>query len=154
MIERCRSAFPIKMMCRLLKVSTSGYYDWRDRKPSSRAQNNARLSRKIFDIHHDSDGVFGSPRVWEELQYAGETCSLNRVARLMKEGNLTGIPSIKKWARRKSSNRPGHVRNHLERDFSSAEPDIKWVTNITYIRTGEGWLYLAVIIDLYSGLVV
>ena len=154
MIERCRDTFPINMMCRLLKVSTSGYYDWRGRKPSSRAQDNARLSRKILHIHIDSDGVFGSSRVWEELRYAGETCSLNRVARLMKESHLAGIPAIKKGGKRKPTQRPSHVRNHLERDFTASKPDIKWVTDITYIRTGEGWLYLAVIIDLYSDLVV
>lgn len=154
MVERCRDAFPVRMMCRLLKVSTSGYYDWRDRKPSPRDQDNARLFRKIVQIHHDSDGVFGSPRVWEDLRYAGETCSLNRVARLMKENGLAGIPAMKQWRKRKSTKRPSHVLNHLERDFTASRPDIKWVTDITYIRTGEGWLYLAVIIDLYSGLVV
>jgi putative transposase len=154
MIERCRDAFPVNMMCRLLKVSTSGYYDWRDRKPNRLQQDNARLMRKIFQLHRSSDGVFGSPRVWEELRYEGEPCSLNRVARLMRENSIVGIPAIKKWRKRKPTQRPTHVLNHLERDFSSDEPNIKWVTDITYIRTGEGWLYLAVIIDLYSGLVV
>ena len=123
MIERCRDAFPINMMCRLLKVSTSGDYDWRDRKPSSRAQDNARLSRKIAHIHRDSDGVFGSPRVWEELRYAGETCSLNRVARLMNKSNLAGIPAFKKWSKRRSTLRPRHVRNNMERDFTASTPN-------------------------------
>lgn len=154
MVERCRDIFPVTMMCRLLKVSTSGYYDWRDREPSRLQQDNARLTRKIIQLHRSSDGVFGSPRVWEELRYDGESCSLNRVARLMRENNIAGIPAIKKWRNRKSSQRPAHVMNYLDRDFSSEEPNIKWVTDITYIRTGEGWLYLAIIIDLYSGLVV
>ena len=132
MVERCRDAFPVRMMCRLLKVSTSGYYDWRDRKPSPRAQDNARLFRKIVQIHHDSDGVFGSPRVWEDLQYAGETCSLNRVARLMNENDLAGIPAMKQWRKRQSTKRPSHVLNHLERDFTAPEPDIKWVRYYLY----------------------
>jgi len=154
MIERCRAAFPVKMMCRLLKVSTSGYYDWRDREPCPRQQDNARLTRKIVQLHRQSDEVFGSPRIWEELRYAGETCSLNRVARLMRDNGIVGIPAIKQWRRCQSTTRPDHVLNHLERDFTAQESNSKWVTDITYIRTGEGWLYLAVVIDLYQGLVV
>jgi putative transposase len=154
MIERCRDAFPITMMCRLLKVSPSGFYDWHHRKPCQRQQDNARLLRNIKSLHKESDGVFGSPRIWEELRYQGETCGLNRVARLMQNAEIKGIPSRKQWRKRKSSQRPDHVMNHLERDFTASEPDAKWVTDITYIRTGEGWLYLAVIIDLYSRQVI
>ena len=154
MIERCRDAFPVRMMCRLLKVSHSGYYDWRDRKPSAKAQDDARLSRRISQIHRDSDGVFGSPRIWEELRYEGESCGLNRVARLMQINGLAGIPAVKQWRKRKSTDQPDHVLNHLERDFTAQEPDTKWVTDITYIRTGEGWLYLCAVIDLHSRLVV
>lgn len=154
MIERCRDAFPVRMMCRLLKVSHSGYYDWRDRKPSTKAQDDARLSRRISQIHRDSDGVYGSPRIWEELRYEGESCGLNRVARLMQLNGLVGIPAAKQWRKRKSTDRPDHVLNHLDRDFTAHEPDTKWVTDITYIRTGEGWLYLCVVIDLHSNLVV
>lgn len=154
MIDRCRQDFPVNMMCRLLKVSTTGYYDWRTRKPSQRQQDNSRLLRKIKSLHTESDGVFGSPRIWEELRYQGEPCSRNRVARLMKSAKLVGIPAVKQWRRRPSTQRPEHVVNHLERDFSAAMPNIKWVTDITYIRTGEGWLYLAVVIDLYSSQVI
>ncbi len=154
MIERCRDAFPVTMMCRCLKVSPSGYYDWRGRKPSQRQQDNSRLLRRIKNIHVDSDAVFGSPRIWEELRYEGESCSLNRVARLMQSASIVGIPASKQWRKRKSSKRPDHVINHLERDFTADEPDTKWVTDITYIRTGEGWLYLAVIIDLCSRQVI
>jgi len=153
-IERCRQDFPITMMCRLLKVSTSGYYDWRTRKPSQRQQDNSRLLRKITSLHAESDGVFGSPRIWEELRYQGEICSLNRVARLMQSANIVGIPAVKQWRRRLPTKRPSHVINHLERDFSATTPNTKWVTDITYIRTGEGWLYLAVVIDLYSSQVI
>lgn len=154
MIERCRHVFPIKMMCHLLKVSTSGYYAWCKRPPSRCAQDNARLSRKIAELHHQSDGVFGSPRIRDELVYAGERCSLNRGARLMKCHQLVGIPALKQWRKRKSELRPAHVKNHLERDFSALEPNQKWVTDITYTRTGEGWLYLAVVLDLYSRQVI
>lgn len=154
MIERCREAFPVSMMCRLMKVSSSGYYEWRGRVPSARQQDNARLLRKIRHVHAESDSVFGSPRVWEELRYDGETCSLNRVARLMQSGDIVGIPSRKQWQSRKPGDRPGDVINHLDRDFSATDTNTKWVTDITYVRTGEGWLYLAVVVDLYHGLVV
>lgn len=154
MIERCRNTFPIRMMCRLLKVSASGFYAWSGRTPSKRTQENARLSRRIADIYQQSRGVFGSPRIHDELVYSGEICGQNRVARLMKLNQLFGIPAVKQWKKRKSDVRPQHVRNHLERDFTATDKDVKWVTDITYIRTGEGWLYLAVVIDLYSRLVV
>jgi len=154
MIERCREVFPVSMMCRLLKVSPSGYYDWRTRKPSARQQDNARLMRKIHYLHQDSDGVFGSPRIWEELRYNGESCSLNRVARLMQTNAIKGIPSKKQWRRRKSGQRPDNIINHLERDFTAKTSNAKWVTDITYIRTGEGWLYLAVVVDLFHGQVI
>jgi putative transposase len=154
MIERCRESFPVTMMCQALKVSTSGYYQWRSGGPSARQQDNARLLRKIRRVHGESDGVFGGPRVWEELRYDGEPCGLNRVARLMKANAIVGIPAKRQWQRRKPGMRPDAVINHLDRDFSSNDPNTKWVTDITYIRTGEGWLYLAVVVDLFNGLVV
>ena len=153
-IERCRANYPVLMMCRLLKVSSSGYYEWRTRKPSKRQQDNERLLNKIVDIHQDSDGVFGSPRIYEELQYEGETCSLNRVTRLMQLNQVVGIPAKKKWQKRGSTERPDDIRNQLKRDFTATEENTKWVTDITYLRTGEGWLYLAVIIDLFDGQVI
>jgi len=142
------------MMCRLLKVSTSGFYEWRSRKPGKRQQDNTRLLKKVRHIHKDSDGVFGSPRIYEELRYDGETCSLNRVARLMQSNAMAGIPSKRQWRKRKPSMRPDDITNHLNRDFAATEANMKWVTDITYVRTGEGWLYLAVIIDLYDGQVI
>jgi len=154
MIERCRDAFAVTMMCRLLKVSDSGFYDWRSRKPSARTQDNSRLLNRIRTLHTESDGVAGSPRIHEDLRYEGERCSLNRVARLMKIAALEGIPARSQWRKKPSSTRPDHVTNHLQRDFTAEQANTKWVTDITYIRTGEGWVYLAVVIDLYSGVVV
>ncbi len=154
MIERCREAFQVSMMCRLLKVSSSGYYEWRVRAPSGRQQDNARLLRKIRHHHAQSDRVFGSPKIWEELRYDGETCSLNRVARLMQRHAIAGIPAAKQWRSKKPGNRPDTVTNHLQRDFSATDTNRKWVTDITYVRTGEGWLYLVIVLDLDHGLVV
>ena len=154
MIERCRDAFPVRMMCRCLRVSPSGYYGWRDRPASRRKQANMRLLSRIRDLHAESDGVFGSPRMCDELRYEGESCSRNRVARLMRRDGLRGIPQRRRWRVKPTGTRPDHVRNHLSRDFTADEANIKWVTDITYIRTAEGWLYLAVVVDLYSGRVV
>ena len=154
MIERCRDAFQIRMMCRSLKVSPSGYYDWRGRPPSARAQENERQAGRIRAIHEQNDGVMGSPRIWEELRYEGECCGRNRVARLMRDHGLEGIPKRRRWRMRRSGQRPSAIRNHLDRDFSASSPNTKWVTDITYIRTGENWLYLCVVVDLYSGIVV
>lgn len=154
MIERCHESFPVTMMCRCLKVSRSGFYDWSSRKPGKRQQDNSRLLRKIKHLHLESDGVFGSPRIWEELRYDGERCSLDRVARLMQANAIAGIPPRIQWRKRKSGSRPGDIENHLNRDFTATEENTKWVTDITYIRTGEGWLYLAVIVDLFDGQVI
>ena len=154
MIERCRDAFPVRLMCRCLKVSPSGYYGWRERPLSAREKENQRLMDRIQKMHAESDGVMGSPRIWEELRYQGEHCSLNRVARLMRAHRLQGIPQRRRWRMRRSGQRPSEIRNHLDRDFSASSPNTKWVTDITYIRTGENWLYLCVVVDLYSGIVV
>ena len=154
MIERCRDAFPVRLMCRCLKVSPSGYYGWRERPLSAREKENQRLMDRIQKMHAESDGVMGSPRIWEELRYQGEHCSLNRVARLLRAHRLQGIPQRRRWRMRRSGQRPSEIRNHLDRDFSASSPNTKWVTDITYIRTGENWLYLCVVVDLYSGIVV
>jgi putative transposase len=154
MIERCRDAFPIRMMCRCLRVSSSGYYDWRTREPSARAIDNQRLLKRIEVLHTASDGVMGSPRIWDDLRYEGERCGRNRVARLMRLQGIRGIPQRRRWHSKTSGQRPDDVRNHLARDFSAQEPNTKWVTDITYIRTAEHWLYLCVVVDLYSGIVV
>jgi len=154
MIQRCRETFPIRMMCRCLRVSPSGYYGWVTRPLSARAQDNARLLEQIRVLHAHHDGVVGSPRIWEDLRYAGERCGRHRVARLMRRAGLQGVPQRRQWRKKPSGARPSGTRNHLERDFSAAAPNTKWVTDITYIRTAEHWLYLCVVLDLYSGLVV
>lgn len=154
MIQRCREAFPIRLMCRCLRVSSSGYYGWVTRAPSARPQENARLLARIRVLHADQDGVMGSPRIWEDLRYAGERCGRHRVARLMRRAGLYGVPQRRRWRKKPSGVRPHGTRNHLERDFTATAPNTKWVTDITDIRTAEHWLYLCVVLDLYSGLVV
>ena len=154
MIDRCREAFPVRMMCRCLKVSSSGYYDWRDRPLSARDLDNERLLKEIRVLHAESDGVLGAPRMCDELRYGGESCGENRVARLMCRAGLKGIPQKKRWKGKRSGQRPDDIENHLARDFRAEEPNTKWATDITFIRTAEGWLYLCIVLDLYSDIVV
>mgnify|MGYP003466347595 CR=1 FL=1 len=134
MIAHCRSDYPVRMMCRCLEVSTSGFYAWACRVPGARARENVRLLDRIREIHEDSLGVIGAPRMHEDLTDEGESVRLNGGARLMAGAGLQG------WPRR--------------RDFSANEPETKWVTDITEILTLEGKLYLCIVLDLFSKLVV
>lgn len=153
-IRRHRTQYPIRLMCRCLKVSPSGFHAWLVRQPSGRTRDNARLLDKIRQRHEDSGGVIGAPRMQEVLGYEGETASLNRIARLMAGDGLFGVPQKRRWRHKSSGVRPTHVRNHLERDFAALEPNTKWVIDITYIKTGEGWLYLCAVMDLFSGKII
>ena len=141
-------------MCRCLKVSASGFYAWESRIPSKRQIENARIAVQMKEMHTDSGGVIGAPRMHEDLEAEGEKLSLNRVARLMVKHGLQGWPRKKGRGSKRSSVRPDGVRNHLKRDFTAQEPDSKWVTDITEVKTQQGKLYLCVVLDLYSKLVI
>jgi putative transposase len=121
---------------------------------SARLADNQRLLVRIRRHHAASDGVMGMPRMHEQLCYEGETASPNRVARLMAKDGLFGIPQRRQWRKKRSGVRPAYIRNHLERDFSAAEPNTKWVTDITYVYTAQGWLYLCIVLDLFSSKIV
>jgi putative transposase len=135
MIQRCRTAFPIRLICRCLRVSPSGYYGWVTRSPSARSQANVRLLTLIRQLHADQDGVVGSRRIWDDLRYAGERCGRHRVARLMRQAGLQGVPQRRRWRAKPTGVRPAGTQNHLNRDFTAAVPNSKWVTDITYIPT-------------------
>lgn len=142
-------------MCRCLKVSPSGYYDWVKRPLCKTKRDNQRVLTKIKDLHEDSRGILGAPRIREDLLEDGELVSLNRVARLMAKHGIQGWPRRKKRGVRSNvSQYCFAVENHLNRDFSANEPETKWVTDITEIKTDEGKLYLCVVIDLYHKIVV
>jgi putative transposase len=142
-------------MCRCLQVSASGYYAWERRPPSARCVDNARLLERIRAVHEDSRGAIGAPRMHEDLTATGEAASKNRIARLMAAAGLQGWPRRKQ---RRPRGQPGlpppGVKNLLERDFTALEPETKWVTDITELKTGEGKLYLCVILDLFNKLVL
>jgi len=154
MIQRCRNEYPVRLMCRCLKVSPSGFYAWDGRAPSARDQDNRRVLGRIRAIHADSGGSLGAPRIHEDLVAEGETASLNRVARLMAADAIQGWPRRKRRGFRRPNERPAGVPNRLERDFSASEPETKWVTDITEITTQEGKLFLCVVLDLFSKVVI
>lgn len=141
-------------MCRVLGVSASGFYDWFERPPSDREQRNAKLLESIRRSFLASDKTYGSPRIVRDLRDAGEPCSVNRVARLMQSAGLK--------ARHKRRRLPGQslsvvhsiAPNLLDRQFEATEPNQKWAADFTYVWTSEGWLFVAVVLDLYSRRVV
>nr|WP_312131069.1 IS3 family transposase [Stenotrophomonas pavanii] len=154
-IERCRDEFPIRLMCRCLRVSTSGYYDWSKRLPSARQRDNERLLGRIHALHQDSRGTLGAGRMQEDLVEEGLMASRNRVARLMALAGLQGWPRPKRRGQRaQPALTPPCVRNLLERDFSALEPETKWVTDITEIKTQQAKLYLCVVLDLFDQRIV
>ena len=141
-------------MCRVLEVSPSGYYAWKKRGPSERTQEDDKLVEKIEAIHHKSRGSYGSPRIHAELHAQGMAVGRNRVARLMRENGICGAMG-RKFTKTTDSNHDFPIApNLLARQFEAPEPDSTWVADISYVWTAEGWLYLAVIIDLFSRRVV
>ncbi len=154
-IAKQRGVWPTRVMCRLLDVSASGFYEWLGRGPSHRSQDDARLTRSIRQSFERSDSTYGSPRVWHDLRAGGERCGRNRVARLMRVANLK--------ARTKRRSLPGDhaerlehniAQNRLQREFAADAPNRKWVADFTYVWTAEGWLYVAAVMDLYSRRIV
>ena len=149
-----RDEFAVRRMCNELNVSPSGYYAWRDRPASAREMANQELYTKIKAVYDDNHGVYGSPRIYRELKDQGIACSKNRIARLMRLRDL----QAKQFRRFKSTTKRNKTQpaapNLLKRDFETDQPDQKWLADITYITTQEGWLYLSTILDLYTRRIV
>jgi transposase InsO family protein len=137
-----------------MQVSHSGYYEWRDHQPSQRACENTRLLEHIRTAHQRSRQRYGSPRVYHELRSAGLQCSRKRVARLMKNNGIAA--KHKKRFRVTTKTKPGMewFRDILDRVFSPERKDLQWAADITYLWTREGWMYLAIVMDLYSRRIV
>ncbi|MCS3658462.1 transposase InsO family protein [Salinibacter ruber] len=134
----------------MLRVSRSGYYAWRKRIPSKRAQKDAMLTEKIRQIHEKSRGTYGSPRIHAALQGEGIRVGEKRVARLMKAAGLRGASRRKRPSTtiRNDSRRP--APDLVDRDFTASGPDELWVADITYVPTDRGYLYLSVVLDAFS----
>lgn len=146
--------FRVSALCRVLGVSRSGYYGWRTRPASARTQANARLLQHIRQIHVRSRENYGTAKTWQALTDAGVSCGLHRVARLRQAHGI----EAKRMRRFHSAYAARHsdttAPNLLNRDFTATAPDRVWVGDITFIATREGWLHLAVLLDLYSRRVV
>jgi putative transposase len=153
-IQAHQDEFPVQRVCSVLGVSTSGYYAWRERSVSVRRQANQQLLLEIRAIHNRSRKTYGSPRVHAELKEDGFRVGKNRVARLMRAENLRGQRKKKQPRTTNSQHSYPVAPNRLNRDFQATRPNEKWLADITYIPTAEGWLYLAVVLDLFSRKIV
>jgi putative transposase len=150
-----RASFPVSVMCEVLGVSRSGYHGWESRAPSDRALSDAWLTSRVKEIHEQARGVYSSRRVQAELRLGqGIQVSRRRVRRLMKGAGISGLVKVKRG--RTTIRVPGvRVADDLvERQFRPTRPNVLWVADITYLRTWEGWLYLAAVQDAYSRRIV
>ncbi len=153
-IERHKDAWPVTVMCNTLGVSPAGFYAWRQRPRSEQEQRRDALLVEIRTIHAEVKQRYGSPRIHAELKAQGVECCVNTVAKLMHDNDIRS-KTAKKFRNTTDSNHPLPVAdNILDRQFAPSGPNEKWVGDITYIPTREGWLYLAAVEDLYSRKVV
>lgn len=153
-IEAHRETFSIRLMCKLFKVSPSGYYAWRQRPPSKRSREDAKLEKEIEKIHNNSHGTYGYRRIYQALLALDKKVSRRRVARLMRKLKRQGRQHRRYVVTTKPGKRLLEIPDRLERKFVAKQPNKVWVADITYVRTGQGWLYLAAILDLFSRRIV
>ncbi|RMG92164.1 MAG: IS3 family transposase [Chloroflexi bacterium] len=153
-IDDHRDRFCVRLMCRLMRVSPSGYYAWRRRGLSKRAVEDAEIEREIVKMHDESHQIYGYRRIYKELLAAGKRVSRRRVARLMRKLKRQGRQHRRYVVTTKPGKRLPEVPDLLKRRFVAEQPNQAWAADVTYIRTGQGWLYLAVILDLFSRRVV
>jgi len=153
-IDAEKAQWPVEVQCALFGVSRSGYYAWRGRPEARRATEDAALVAEIKAAHATGRGSYGSPRVHRELRAQGRRIGRKRVARLMRREGIVGRKK-RRFRKTTDSNHPDPIApNVLARKFDTELPDTAWVTDVTYVWTYEGWLYLAVILDLFSRRVV
>lgn len=154
-VRHHRKRWPVEVMCRVLKVSRSGYYAWIKRKPSARSQRQEKLLEKIRIVHQENRELYGSPRVHRALLIDGQTVSRNTVARIMRQAKIRA-KSRRRFVPRTtdSSHRQPVADNLLDRDFTASLPDQKWLADITYVSTDQGWLYHSAVLDCFSRKIV
>ena len=153
-IQQQRQRVSISMLCAVLGVSRSGYYAWQKRKPSAREQANQELIEQIQRLFSWSRSTYGYRRIHASLVDQGIVCSQNRVARLMRQLRLLGRRRRRFRVTTQSRHNFPVAPNLLARNFWATVPNQKWLADITYVRTGQGWLYLSIVLDLYARLVV
>jgi putative transposase len=154
LVRQERENHTVERLCKVLKVSRSGYYKWLKRGITPRQQKRTKLLQRILEIFEESRETYGCPRIYERLRSEGYTCSYNRVEKLMRENEIRPKQKRKYKSTTDSKHNLPIAPNVLSREFAVEEPDEVWVSDITYIDTAQGWLYLCVFIDLYSRMVV
>ena len=149
-----QATFPVTVMCEVLRVSRSGFYAWRDRPPSVRDRQDAELAEAIQSSHAASDGVYGVLRIHEDLKDEGFRVGKKRVARLMRQHGIVGVS--RRRGPRTTTRKPGDPKGPdlVQREFAADRPNALWVADITYVPTGSGFLYLAVVLDVFSRRIV
>ena len=146
--------FPVTVLCRVLKVGKSGFYDWKGRKPSTRSREDEAITQQIRECFEASRETYGSPRILRDLREKGSACGKHRLARLMRQAGIRAVAPRRFVATTDSRHALPVAENLLDRDFDASAANVKWASDITYLWTGEGWLYLAVVLDLFSRRVV
>lgn len=146
--------FPLAALCRVLKVSHSGYYAWLNRPQSARAKRDALLVPQIIASHERSDSTYGSPRILGDLKEAGEHVSRKRVARLMRERGIVGVSRRRFVVTTRRSTNNTAAPDLVDRDFTADRPNKLWVADITYVPTWAGFLFLAIVLDVFSRRIV
>lgn len=153
-IEERKTEWPVVLMCRVLGVSRSGFYAWRSRDASAADERREELTEEVKDIHAQVKARYGSPRIHAELVAKGHACSVNFVAKVMREAGIAA-KTRRKFRQTTDSNHTLPVaENVLDREFDPEEPNTSWCADVTYIPTREGWLYLAIVEDLFSRRIV
>lgn len=154
MIKKYSRVKPVKMMCRVLSVSSSGYYDWCTRPRSLRARKNEELTDKVKEIFHKEKSRVGAIRISKRLKAEGITAGRHRISKIMKSNGLKAKATKKYKATTNSNHKLPVAPNLLGQNFEANKANVKWVCDITYIWTEEGWIYLAAVVDLYSRMVI
>jgi putative transposase len=153
-IDRQRGQHTVCMLCRVLDVAPSGYYAWRQREGSLRSRENERLLAEIKVIHGKSRSSYGSPRIYHKLREGGRACSENRIAKIMRDNGIRAKTKRKFRVTTDSNHTSPVAENLLERQFEPKRPNAVWTSDITYVWTHEGWMFLAVVLDLFSRRIV
>jgi putative transposase len=154
-VDEHRCFWPVRAMCAALDLSVSGYYAWRARPESRRAADNRDLLEQVRRIHAESDGTYGAPRVHAALRRGGRRIGRSRIERLMRHAGLRGRATLRRRPRTTDSRHAYPIApNRLGRNFVASRPGQVWLADLTYIPTGEGWLYLAAVLDLHTRKIV
>ncbi len=153
-VDAEKARFPVSLLCRMVGVSKSGYYAWRGRPPSRRSRQDATLTERIVEVHRRSRETYGYPRMHAELRALGVRCGRRRVARLMREAGIRGCVRGRKKRTTRRDPRATSAPDLVNRHFTATAPDRLWTADITYLRTDEGFLHLAFVLDVYSRRIV